>query len=195
MKQKKSPSFGIRFLCESAMLLALGTVLSLIKIDMPFGGGVTLCSMLPLVLLSHRYGWKRALIPAFVYSLLQMLLGLDNVRYASDVQTAAAVIVLDYLLAYTVIGLSAVLDGHLSQRGSLAAGIALTFFARFVCHFVSGTWIWQALWPNELGMGAALYSLVYNGWYMGAELILTLVVAELLYRPLGKYFRGEDILS
>ena len=49
-----------RKLVESAMLIAVGTVLSMLKFDMPMGGGLTLCSMLPLVLLSHRYGWKWA---------------------------------------------------------------------------------------------------------------------------------------
>ena len=65
-----------RKLVESAMLIAVGTVLSLIKFDMPMGGGVTLVSMLPLIILSHRYGWKWGTVSAFVYSLLQLVLGL-----------------------------------------------------------------------------------------------------------------------
>ena len=47
-----------RRLTDTAILIALGTVLSLFKIDLPFGGGVTICSMLPLVIISFRYGWK-----------------------------------------------------------------------------------------------------------------------------------------
>ena len=46
-----------RRLVESALAIAIATVLSMIKIDLPFGGGVTIVSMLPLVLISHRYGW------------------------------------------------------------------------------------------------------------------------------------------
>lgn len=57
-------------LVESALMIAAGTLLSLIKFDMPMGGGMTLCSMLPLVLISHRYGWKWGTFNAFVYSLL-----------------------------------------------------------------------------------------------------------------------------
>ena len=37
------------------------------------------------------------------------------------------------------------------------------------------------------------YSFLYNGWYMLGELILTEIVAMLIYKPLEKYFRREDI--
>lgn len=47
-----------RKLAETAVLLALGTVLSFVKVDMPMGGGMTICSMLPLIVVSWRYGWK-----------------------------------------------------------------------------------------------------------------------------------------
>ncbi len=183
-----------RKLVESAMLIAVGTVLSMLKFDMPMGGGLTLCSMLPLVLLSHRYGWKWGLVSAAVYSVLQLVLGLDNVRYATSFIMAVGVVMLDYIVAYTVIGLSGFFDTVIKdRRAALAVGIAVTFCLRFVCHFITGVWIWDALWPNEYGMTSVVYSLVYNGWYMGAELVLTEIVAMLIYKPLGKYFRGEDL--
>jgi len=183
-----------RKLVESAMLIAVATVLSLIKIDMPMGGGMTVCSMLPLVVVSHRYGWKWGAVTAFVYSVLQLMLGMDNVRYASSFVMALGIIFLDYILAYTVIGLSGLGDKVCKNpRTALAVGIAGTFVLRFVCHFITGVWIWDALWPNEFGMASMVYSLVYNGWYMAGELALTLLVAMLIYKPLGKYFRGEDL--
>lgn len=191
MKKKK---INTRMLAESAMLIALGTVLSLVKFDMPMGGGLTLCSMLPLVLISHRYGWRWGLISALVYSVLQLVLGLDNVRYATSFIMAVSIVLLDYIVAYTVIGLSGLFDQLIkNRRAALATGIAVTFFLRFICHFITGVWIWDALWPNEYGMTSVVYSLVYNGWYMGAELVLTEIVAMLIYQPLGKYFRGEDL--
>ena len=183
-----------RKLVESAMLIAVGTVLSLIKFDMPMGGGLTLCSMLPLILLSHRYGWKWGMVSAFVYSVLQMVLGLDNVRYASSFIMAMGIVLLDYIVAYTVIGASGLFDKCIKNpRTAVAAGIAVTFCLRFVCHFITGVWIWDAMWPNEYGMTSYLYSFIYNGWYMAGELILTEIVAMLIYAPLGKYFRGEDL--
>jgi len=178
-----------RRLAESALMIAIGTVLSLIKIDMPMGGGVTLCSMLPLVIVSHRYGWKWGTFTAFVYSVLQLLLGLDNVQYATSIGMAVAIALLDYVVAYTVIGFASVFDGKVKNaRVALVVGIVVTFAARFVCHFISGWMIWDALWPNELGMAAPVYSLYYNGSYMLAETLLTSAVALLLYKPLNKYF-------
>lgn len=183
-----------RKLVESAMLIAVGTVLSMIKLDMPMGGGVTLCSMLPLILLSHRYGWKWGLVSAFVYSVLQLVLGLDNVRYATGFGMAMAIVLLDYIVAYTVIGLSGIFDKPMgNRRAAVMTGVAVTFCLRFVCHFITGVWIWDAMWPNDYGMTSFVYSLAYNGSYMLGELIVTELVVLLIYKPLGKYFRGEDL--
>ncbi len=187
-----------RMLTESALMIAIATVLSMLKIDLPFGGGVTVVSMLPLILISHRWGWKWGLLTAFVYSLIQLLLGLDNVGYATTFATALGVVLLDYVVAYTAIGLSGIFDGPLGKtRKSVAVGIAVTFFLRFCCHFITGVWIWGG-WMPETFMNLTmtspwLYSFLYNGWYMLAELVVTEIAAMLLYAPLGRFFRGEDI--
>ena len=178
-----------RRLAETGILIAMGTVLSLIKFDMPFGGGLTLCSMLPLVIVSRRYGWKWGAVAAFIYSVLQTLLGLDNVRYATTFLMAMVIILLDYIIAYTAIGFSSVFDGKIKDgRTSLVAGMAFTFTLRFLCHFITGWIIWDALWPNEFGLLSPIYSLAYNGSYMLPELVITSVVAVLLYKPMEKYF-------
>ena len=185
-----------RRMVESAILIALATVLSIFKIDMPMGGGLTVCSMLPLVVLSHRWGWRWGAVSALVYSVLQLLLGLDNVGYAAAGGMAMAVgcVVLDYIAAYFVIGFSGIFDGPgKNHRAAMAAGIAVTFFLRFLCHFITGFWIWNALWPNEFGMTGLVYSAAYNGWYMAAELAVTETVAMLLFNPLKRYFTGQDI--
>ena len=187
----------LRKLVESAILIALATVLSIFKIDMPMGGGLTVCSMLPLVFLSHRWGWKWGVVSALVYSVLQLLLGMDNVGYAAagGIVMAAGCLLLDYVVAYTLIGLSGIFDGpEKNHRKAIAIGIAFTFFLRFLCHFVTGFWIWNTLWPNEFGMGALAYSAAYNGWYMAGELILTEIVAMASYKPLEKFWTGADLV-
>ena len=189
-----------RKLVESAMLIAVATVLSFIKFDLPFGGGVTVVSMLPLIIVSHRWGWKWGVVTAFVYSVLQLILGLDNVGYATSFVMALGVIFLDYILAYTFIGLSGIFDTFMkNQRAAVAVGIAVTFVLRFVCHLITGAWIWGEWMPEEfmnLPMTSPwLYSFLYNGWYMLAELVLTEIVAMLIYGPLKKYFRGEDLVA
>ena len=56
-----------RILVECALMIAIGTVLSNIKIfTMPNGGSVTLLSMLPFVLVSFRHGVKWGLFTGLV---------------------------------------------------------------------------------------------------------------------------------
>lgn len=188
----------VRKLTESAVFIAIATVLSFLKIDLPFGGGVTIVSMLPLIIVSHRWGWKWGVFTAFAYGVLQLLFGLDNVGYATTFLTAVGVILFDYVIAYTVIGLSGFFDRFCGKtRTSVCVGIAATFFLRFLCHYITGVWIWGG-WMPESFMNITmtspwLYSLLYNGWYMLAELVITEIAANLIYQPLRKYICGEDI--
>ena len=187
-----------RKLVESGLFIAIATVLSFLKIDLPFGGGVTIVSMLPLLLVSHRWGWKWGVFTAFVYGVLQMLIGLDNVGYASSPLAAVGIILFDYVVAYAVIGLSGIFDSVFGKtRQSVCVGTAVTFVLRFVCHFITGVWIWGGFMPesfmNMTMTSPYVYSFLYNGWYMLAELVLTEVVINLIYAPLGRYFRREDI--
>ena len=188
-----------RKLTESALMIAVATVLSLIKFDLPFGGGVTVVSMLPIIVISHRWGWKWGLTTAFVYGVVQLLFGLDNVGYASTFVAVLGVIFLDYVIAYAVLGLSGIFDDILGKtRTSVAVGIAVTFCLRFVCHLITGVWIWGG-WMPETFMNMTmtspwLYSFLYNGWYMLAELVITEIVAMLIYQPLRRFIHGDDIV-
>ncbi len=176
-----------RRLVESALMIAVGTVLSVLKVDSlwAFGGGLTIGSMVPLVLISHRWGIKWGTFTAFVYSLLQLILGMDNIQYATSVGMAIAIILLDYVIAYTVIGLAAMFG---SSRPGIIGGVVVTLGIRFLCHFLSGWMIWDALFPNELGMTSAVYSLWYNGSYMLPEILITAVLACILVPWVQKTF-------
>lgn len=187
---------NVRWLVESAIMIAIGTVLSEIpKFDFPLGGGLTICSMLPVVLISFRFGVGRGLTTALAYSLLQLLLGMNNVQYATSALMAAGIVLLDYIVPYTVLGLAGAFRRTTKDlRVNLVLGILVTFALRLACHFITGWWVWDALWPNEFGWTAPVYSIAYNGSYMAAEMALTSVVAVLLCStPLRRYFAGEDL--
>lgn len=191
MKQKTN----VRALVEGALMIALATALNEYTkvIPMPFGGGVTICSMLPLVVFSFRFGWQRGLVTAGAFSLLQMVFGLDNVSYATSAAMAAGIILLDYIVPYTVIGLAGLFRTSKLET-SYVLGIVVTFALRLLCHFITGWWIWDALWPNDFGLVAPVYSLVYNGSYMVGEMVLSSVVAVLLCKTaLRKYLEGSDL--
>ena len=194
MEQTKD--LATRRLVESSVMIAIGTVLSMFDFKGPWalGGGITFCSMLPLVLISWRYGCRWGLFTAFVHSLLQMLLGISNVQYATNVQTAVLIILFDYVIAYSVIGLAAMFKNRVkNQQIALVLGITVTFLIRLACHYISGVMVWEVLWPNELGWAAPIWSISYNGSYMVPEIVITSIVAVLSYRPMKKYYQGEDL--
>lgn len=175
-------------LVESALLLALATVLSLIKVlDLPYGGSVTACSMLPILLIAYRHGTVYGLFSGFAYGLIQMLLGFKNVLYFTTPLSIAAVIVLDYVLAFVVLGLGGLFRKKYSQEKALVLGALLTCVLRYLCHVVSGCTVWAGLSiPDN---AALVYSLAYNATYMLPETLVTMLGASYLSRAVD--LRGE----
>ena len=186
-----------RRMLESAILIGIAMVLSeFAKFSSTwlFGGSVTLGSIVPLVLISWRWGTRQGLFSAFVFSLLQMFVGFKNVTYGQTVFQMVLIALLDYVVAFTVVGLAAVFrKAAKNQLVALGGGILLVSALRFLCHFVSGWMIWDALWPNDKGLSGAAYSLIYNGGYMLPETLVALLIALLLFVPLRRYWLGEDL--
>ncbi len=168
----------IRTMVECAILIALATVLSFIKIwEMPFGGSVTLLSMLPICYIGFAHGVKWGFGAAFVYSVIQMLT--SNVFAWGLTPTVLVVCILaDYIIAFTALGVTGFFRG-LGNVG-VVVGTSLAMVIRFVCHYISGVTIWASSAPEE--MSPWLYSLVYNGTFMLPELIFTMVGVLVILR-------------
>lgn len=187
-------------LVTGGVLVALGTVLSFIKVfDLPYGGSITLCSMLPVMLFSYRAGTKWGLGAGFVFSVLELLFGLDALKGISGT-TVAGSIFLDYLLAFTVLGLAGIFRNKI-KNGPLAftLGCLVAGLLRYASSFLSGWILWGEyadvnFSPMLAGMSgntlACFYSLFYNGSYMIPEILITCVAAFLLMQ-----FAGKQILS
>ena len=93
----------VRVLTESAIMIALSTVLSILKIaEMPYGGSVTVASALPIIIIAYRYGLKTGLFAGTVHAALQLVLGLSALSYATSWQSVVAIIMLDYIVAFAV---------------------------------------------------------------------------------------------
>ncbi|MBR3082809.1 MAG: energy-coupled thiamine transporter ThiT, partial [Clostridiales bacterium] len=161
-----------RMLTEAAIMLALATVLSIVKIlELPYGGSVTVACMLPIVIIAYRHGVKFGLLTAFVFGVIQQIFGLKTLSYVTTWQSVVAVIALDYIVAFTVIGLGGVFRKMPSQANGLMMGTVLVCALRFLCHVISGATVWAGL---SIPTNAALiYSIGYNATYMVPETIVT----------------------
>ncbi len=170
-------------LVTSALLLALAFVLSFVKIvDFPWGGSVTLFSMLPVCLISLLYGPLQGLTAAFCYALLQLFQGLgEAMSWGLDWKAWVGMILFDYLVAFTVLGLA----GIVRKRGRLGAvcGTALAIGLRYVSSVISGAVVWKSVGEVAFGWSFEntwIYSLIYNALYMLPELVITLTVLLIL---------------
>ena len=187
--QNKKPT-NIRALTEGAVLVALGFVLSFVKLyELPNGGSLT-PAMFPIILYGLRWGLGRGLAAGFVFGLMQLLF---DGAYAWGWQS----MILDYLLAFTPLGLAGLFKG---KAWGIFPGTVIGCLGRFLVHYYSGVTIYRIIDPTEIpGIGtfdnASLYSLVYNGVYMLPNMILALILAALLYKPMRRYFAGSDILK
>lgn len=178
----------VRILVESATMVALAFVLSMVKVfKLPWGGSITLLSMLPIVILSIRNGVKNGLICAFVYSMTQFLDGVvgDGLfAWGLSPLYLALCIFLDYIGAFTVLGLAGMF--RKSEMKGWIGGTAAVIVTRYVLHVISGAVVFHTtgmLWES-LGEIANpwLYSTIYNACYMLPEMILTTVGAVLLFK-------------
>ena len=206
----------------SAMLIALATVLSLLQpFQLPFGGGVTVASMMPIVIIAYVYGTKFGLFSGLIFGLVQMLLGAKMVaafflpgEEQMVLWKALCVCLLDYIIAYTVLGFGGITKRCIKNEYlSVCLGTVLALVSRYAVHVLSGAvffgaWaeyfftqegfyaIGEVIIHNFSGAGlAAVYSMFYNGLYMIPEIIITAVVTPIVYFALKKanLIRNTDI--
>lgn len=170
----------VRALIEGAMMVALATVLSIFKIiEMPYGGSVTLASMLPMVIYAYRHGVLKGIGAGAVYAVLQQLLGLNTLSYVTGWQSVVAVIMLDYIVAFMIVGFGGVFKRLTkTQSGAFALGALLVTVLRYVCHVISGATVWAGL--SIPSSAALIYSIGYNATYMLPEGIILVAVAYYL---------------
>lgn len=182
---RETKKLNVYALCQCGIFIALATILSFLPVyEMPMGGSVTLASMLPILLIGVKFGYKWGLGSSTIFMLIQLLQSIIKGNVFVWCTTAGAVIVcvlFDYVVPFTVLGLSAFArpsTGKTVNIPKVLTTFSVLIFIRFLCHFITGMTIWGQ-WDDGF-WGAFIYSLSYNGSYMGVELVVTVVVAGLL---------------
>ena len=167
----------IRIYTECAIMVALATVLSMLPlVEMPYGGSITVASALPILLFSYRRGIRYGTLAGVLYASLQLLTGLKNLSYFTTWYSILAVIFLDYLIAFTVVGLGGIFRRAFStQANALLFGALAVSAVRYVLHTIAGATVWAGI---SIPTGATLvYSISYNATYMLPETIILAISA------------------
>ena len=180
-KDKESESkknlFSTKQLVFCAVLMALGFATSYVKIiPMPWGGSVTLCSMLFVTLIGYWYGPKVGLICGLAYGTLQFLQ--DGGSYVlSPLQVC-----LDYFVAFMALGVSGFFS---KKKNGLIIGYIVAILARGLFHSIGGYIYWMEYMPDNFPQSLAfIYPIAYNYAYILLEGVITVVI--LLLAPVKK---------
>lgn len=190
------------------IIISLSFVLSFIKIfSLPYGGSVTLCSMLPLAFYGYKYGAKWGVFAGFTYAVLQLILDAGDIRALGGVAFAGSII-FDYLIAFTVLGLAGLFKKKLkSQTWSFVLGTCFVIMLRYIAHIISGVLCYAeyAEWyfsQEGFALGqwilshfsgfslSLLYSSIYNFMYILPEIIITCIAAFFLTKFAKKFLEN-----
>ena len=147
--------------------------------------------------MSFRHGTKWGLLTAFVHSVLQLMMGFSNVGYCPTLISQIGCILLDYILAYTALGLADMIGKPFKNRlVGVSVGAGAVCLIRFVCSWLSGILLWgsyQSYYDWAAGMPTWLYSLIYNGNYMLPETVLTIIGAVILVKAAAPLFKKQNV--
>lgn len=168
-KKERSSRLATKQLVFSGAAMALAIVTSEIKFArLPFGGSITLFSMLFIVLIGYWYGAAAGLMTGFAYGLLQFVL--DPVFY-TPIQ-----LLVDYPLAFGALGLSGF---FCNRKHGLVIGYVVGVFVRYVFAFLSGALFFGTYASDQSPIGIILYSLSYNATYIVPEFVVTLILLSI----------------
>ncbi len=193
----------------SAVMLSLSTVLALVCalipfLSLPFGGGFTIASMLPIVIVAYMYGTKWGLFTAFTYSIIQIMLDLVMGKSSTIIALftpasdeymglvyAILILLIDYLIAYTLLGLGGIFRSKVKSKTlSLSLGTVFALTLRYLAHIISGA-IFYGAWAEWFFTQEGFYkigesilasfsgvglAIVYSVFYNGLYMIPEIII-------------------
>ena len=154
-----------KHLVFSAVAMALAMITSFLKLfEAPMGGSVTLFSMLFICCIGYWYGLRTGIMTGVAYGLLQLI--------SDPYIISLPQMITDYVLAFGALGLSGI---FCNKKNGLVKGYIVGVLGRYLFAFLSGL-IFFGMYAEGSGMSAPVYSLAYNGSYLGCEAAITLIV-------------------
>ncbi len=167
--------FSTRMLVYISLMIAVTILLKEVRLyHFPQGGSVTLGSMIPLMLLTYRYGAPVGMFAGFVFGLIEILI---DPFILHPIQ-----VLFDYPLPCMAVGLAAVFP-----KNFIASAI-LVFVGKFICHFISGVVFFASYAPE--GTSPIIYSLTVNASMIIPECIICCVLLKVL--PIERLLNAMD---
>ena len=165
---------------EVAIFAAIGLVLDQFSFKLWAQGGSISFVMVPIMLMAIRWGLTAGLATGFIVGVMQMMFGAFIVHWLQAI--------LDYGLAFTIVGLAAIVRQPLLKATEAFNKTKMTFYIvigavvggvlRFICHLLAGVIFFKEYAGDD---NVWIYSIIYNGSFMLPATILTAIVAVLLF--------------
>ena len=167
---KQGRRISTKQLAFCGMAMAIAFLTSYIKIfQLPWGGSVTLCSMLFIVLIGNWYGVRTGIFVGCAYGILQFL---QEPYVLSLFQVCC-----DYWFAFAAMGIAGF---FMRSKNGLLKGYVAAVLARGAFHSLGGYLYWMDYMPENFPQALkSLYPILYNYSYILAEAILTIIIISI----------------
>lgn len=183
----------IQAMVETGIFVGIAVVLDLIFgaiYSLPYGGSIGF-SMLPIFMIASRRGLKYGLISGILFGLIQTMI---RVYFLNFLQYF-----LDYIVAFTVLGIGALIPKTLTKVSRFIALILLGSFLRLVAASLAGVAYWASYIPGEMAwvdgifhtnfVGSLSYNaliffgaFIYNSLYMIPSALFCVIIGVIIHR-------------
>lgn len=182
LKGLKNTKFTTKTVVMIGMFSAISYILSMIEfIKYPQGGGISLFSMLPTMLLSVLFGNTVGITGGLIYGVLKLLKGVYIIHPAQ--------FLLDYILPTMLLGLAGSFGKE--KKSKVILGCLLAVVLSVSMNIISGCVFFGDYAPE--GMNVFVYSFLYNVSSQGVEGLLSALIIGIL--PLERLNRAINLSS
>ncbi len=167
---KNRAVLNTRKLAVVSLSIALTTTLSFLKFSLPFGGSITVLSLVPIIIISYHYGIYYGLFTGLITGLLQFI--------TSPYILTPLTFLLDYILPFSAVCLTGIYKNVIKSKcASITLGTLTFYIVRFTMHVLSGLIYFGAgyIYDGFPSDNALIYSLCYNAVYILPDMLIALI--------------------
>jgi len=178
-QEKSNTIFKTKILTEIAIFSALSAVLYALRpFSLPYGGAVTLGSMVPVMWLSLRRGIRVGIIAGAIFGVIALFIDVLLLGVSSVIATPVQA-VLEYPIASGLLGLTGIF--HRKTVNFAIAGAAISVFLKFLVHYFVGVFVWYYVYSFP-AYGQWIFPAVYNGSFLTVEFIVSAILLTILVK-------------